>query len=143
MSEPRWLDRALVDTLHELLIREFGGTPGVRDPGLIESALARPLRRYEYAQPDLADLAAAYCYGLARNHGYLDGNKRIAATAMGVFADLNGHEIIATEAELVDVMLAVASGECTEEELAGWVRGKVEASPEPADGGRTQPDPSG
>lgn len=94
----------------------------MRDSGLVDSALARPLRRFEYARADLADLAAAYCFGLARNHGYLDGNKRIAATAMGVFADLNGYEVVCPETELVQIIVAVASGECSEVELAAWVR---------------------
>lgn len=95
----------------------------MRDSGLVESALARPRQRWVY-QPDadLPALAAAYGYGLARNHGYVDGNKRIAFVAMGVFLDVNGWEIAAPEPEVVAVMLEVAAGERGEEELAEWLR---------------------
>lgn len=123
MEEPLWLERRLVDTLHADQIRQHGGSHGVRDPGLVESALARPRQRWVY-QPDadLPALAAAYGYGLARNHGYVDGNKRIAFVAMGVFLGVNGMEIEAPEPEVVAVMLEVAAGGRSEEELADWLR---------------------
>ncbi len=122
MSEPVWLSRGIVDTLHDLLIVEYGGPGGTRDGGLVDSALARPRNKAAYGHADLPALAAAYAYGLAQNHGYIDGNKRVAATAMGVFLDVNGLELVAPEPELVAVILALAAGELGEEELAEWVR---------------------
>lgn len=123
MDEPFWLKRSLVDAVHADQIRQHGGSHGVRDSGLIESALARPRQRLGYEpESDLAVLAAAYGYGLARNHGYVDGNKRIAYMAMYVFLGLNDVEIEAPEPEVVAVMLEVASGERSEEELAEWLR---------------------
>ncbi len=127
MAEPVWLDRGIVDTLHDLLIVEYGGAGGTRDGGLIDSALARPGNKAAYGQADLPGLAAAYAFGLAQNHGYVDGNKRVAATAMGVFLDLNGLELVAPEPELVTAILALAAGELGEEELAEWIRAKVGA----------------
>ncbi len=127
MSEPVWLDRGIIDTLHDLLIVEYGGAGGTRDGGLIDSALARPRNTAAYTTADLPALAAAYAYGLAQNHGYVDGNKRVAATALGVFLDLNGLELVAPEPELVAVILALAAGELGEDELAEWVRGNVQA----------------
>ncbi|HEU0013007.1 MAG TPA: type II toxin-antitoxin system death-on-curing family toxin [Longimicrobium sp.] len=124
MDEPRWLWRAIVDAVHRELVEEHGGLYGVRDAGMIESALARPLNRWSYegAGADLADLAAAYGFALARNHGYLDGNKRIALAAMHVFAWINGHEIAAEEPDEVATMLDVASGVLGEADLAAWLR---------------------
>jgi death-on-curing protein len=121
--EPLWLARSEVDALHDASIRDFGGSFGVRDAGLIESALARPLTRWTYQpESDLAAVAAAYAFGLAKNHGYVDGNKRIGFLAMGVFLFINGHLLDAPEAEAVIVMLELAAGERTEEQLAGWIR---------------------
>lgn len=123
MKEPRWLSRKLVDGIHSGQIHQFGGSPGVRDAGLIESALARPINKWEYAEErDLCALAAAYGYGLARNHGYIDGNKRIGFLAMYVFLGLNGLELDSPEPEAVRIMLRVAEGACEEPELTEWVR---------------------
>lgn len=123
MDEPLWLERSLVDAIHADQLRQHGGSHGVRDAGLIESALARPRQRWGYQpETDLAALAAAYGYGLARNHGYVDGNKRIAYMAMYVFLGLNDTEIEAPEPEVVALMVEVASGERSEEELAEWLR---------------------
>ena len=92
-TEPRWLTRRMLDVLHDAQLREHGGSPGTRDEGLLESALARPQHKFAYAKrPDLATLAAAYAFGLARNHGYVDGNKRTAFMAAYVFLGLNGHD---------------------------------------------------
>ncbi len=122
-DEPRWLDRRVVDAMHGEQLREHGGSPGVRDSGLIESALARPRQRFAYDEDaDLPRLAAAYGFGLVRNHGYVDGNKRVGAAALGVFLLMNGLELEAPEPELVSAMMAVASGDWDEEALAGWVR---------------------
>lgn len=127
MNEPIWLKRAWVDALHFRQLQRFGGRYGVRDAGAIESAIARPRNRWVYGDnEDLAALAAAYGYGLTRNHGYVDGNKRIGFVAMAVFLDLNGWTVNAPEPEVVRVMLAVAAGELGEIELANWLRAHIE-----------------
>lgn len=136
MNEPRWLSRKLVDSIHFGQIRSFGGAHGARDPGLIDSALARPLNKWEYGEErDLCALGAAYGYGLACNHGYVDGNKRIAFMAMATFLALNGLELDAPEPDVVSIMIKVASGECGEAELAEWLRVWVRP-PSPEDGDR-------
>ena len=124
MEEPAWLSRKIVDTLHHEMVEEHGGAHGVRDDGLVESAIARPRNRWGYAQGevDLPGLAAAYAYGLTKNHGYVDGNKRVGFMAAYVFLDVNGLEIDAPEPEVVELIEGVAKGEVSEEELAGWLR---------------------
>ena len=122
-SEPRWVPRVAVDAVHLDLVREHGGLQGVRDEDALESALARPRQRWVYGdEPDLADLAAAYAFGLARNHPYFDGNKRIGFVAMAVFMGLNGARVDATQEEVVAVMLELAGGTLSEASLAAWVR---------------------
>ena len=126
MTEPLWLERRWVDALHFQQLARFGGLHGVRDDGAIDSALARARNRWEYGgERDLARLGASYAYGLARNHGYSDGNKRIAFVAMAVFLDLNGLELVADEVEVVRVVIALAAGELDEEALADWVSSHV------------------
>lgn len=123
MKEPIWLQRTWVDALHFRQLQRFGGQYGVRDEAAIESALARARNRWLYSDsPDLAALAAAYGYGLTQNQGYVDGNKRVGFVAMAVFMELNGYGLEAEEQDVVQVMLAVASGNQSEEELAAWVR---------------------
>lgn len=123
MTEPRWLRRAWVDALHFQQLKRFGGLYGIRDEGAIESALARARNQWEYGGVrDIAALAAAYGFGLARSHGYSDGNKRIAFVAMAVFLELNGYELNAPEPSVVQTMLAVAAGEATETVLTARVR---------------------
>lgn len=122
MTEPRWLSRRIVDALHEQEMVRHGGLPGVRDDGALESALARPQQKWAYGSPDLFDLAAAYAFGLSRNHGYSDGNKRIAFVAMAVFLMLNGYQLDVPEADAVITMLALAAGDRTEDEIAAWCR---------------------
>ncbi|HEX8360939.1 MAG TPA: type II toxin-antitoxin system death-on-curing family toxin [Longimicrobium sp.] len=123
MTEPLWLERRWVDALHFQQLARFGGLHGVRDEGAIESALARARNQWEYGgERDLCRLAAAYAFGLARNHGYSDGNKRIAFVAMAVFLDLNGLELAADEVDVVRTVLALAAGEIGEAALAEWVR---------------------
>lgn len=118
----------MADALHRELIEEHGGAHGIRDDGLVDSALARPRNRFGYeGASDLADLAAAYGYGLTRNHGYVDGNKRVGLAAMLVFLSINRHTLDATEVDEVKVMLQVAEGAITEEELAEWVRSHLVA----------------
>lgn len=122
MDDPRWLTRKIVDALHEDQLQQHGGLPGVRDEGAVESALARPKHLQTYGDdPGVHRLAAAYGVGLARNHGYRDGNKRTAFMAMYVFLRLNGQQIDAEEAVIVDLMKAVAQGNCEEEELTAWL----------------------
>ena len=120
------MQRDWVAALHANQIREHGGSPGVRDEGLIESALARPRNLFAYEEADVARLAAAYAFGLGRNHGFLDGNKRIAFQTMYVFLGLNGWRLIAEEPEVVRVMLDVAAGAMSEVDLAAWIRDHIE-----------------
>ena len=117
--EPRWLTRRLLDAIHLDQLRQHGGSPGVRDENALESALARP-RNCWAPDPEggLATLAASYGYGLATNHGYVDGNKRAAFMALYVFLGLDGRELEAPEPEVVAVMLALAAGELGEGDLA-------------------------
>jgi len=124
MNEPAWLSRELLDAMHLDQLQVHGGSPGIRDDGAVESALARPRNRWSHESSacDLADLAAAYGFALAKNHGYVDGNKRIAFVAMYVFLGLNAQELEAPEGEVVETMLAVAAGGMGEEELAAWLR---------------------
>lgn len=127
MREPIWLDRTGAEHIHSELIREHGGSYGLRDEGLLESALARPQQRWSYdATTDLAALAAGYGYGLAKNHAFIDGNKRVAFMAMYAFLGANGLELVADEDEAYAVMVDVASGECSEDDLARWLRASVE-----------------
>jgi death-on-curing protein len=122
-GEPRWLARLAVDAIQQDLITTHGGVPGIRDEVLVESALARPRQAFAYGTaPDVAALAASYGYGIARNHPYQDGNKRIAFVALAVFAELNGFELEAPEADVVDVMLRLAAGDLDEVHLAEWLR---------------------
>lgn len=128
-DEPRWLTRRMIDAIHADQHRQHGGFPGVNDDGLIESALARPRNRWAYADtdpPDLADLAASYGFGLAKNHGFRDGNKRVAFMAMYVFLGLNGQRIGVEEPVVVELMKDVAAGACSESELADWLRAHTE-----------------
>lgn len=122
MKEPVWLKREWVDALHFQQLQRFGGLHGIRDEGAIESALARPRNQWEYSEErDVATLAAAYGYGPTRTHGYSDGNKRVGFMAMAVFLDLCGFSLEAPEPEIVRIMLAAASGELQEHDLADWV----------------------
>jgi death-on-curing protein len=123
VKQPAWLTRTVVEAVHTDLIREHGGALGIRDEGLLESALARPQQKWSYDEAaDLAELAAAYGYGLARNHGFIDGNKRVALMAMYIFLALNGRELSASEPETVSIVTAVAAGSVSEAELGAWVR---------------------
>jgi death-on-curing protein len=125
MTEPRWLERAVVDAIYADQLQQHGGRPGVRDDNALESALARPRHKWAYDRAaDLATLAAAYGYGLATSHPYTDGNKRIAFLAMYVFLGLNGRELEAPEPEVVSVIRAVADHGCSEAQLAEWIRGR-------------------
>lgn len=122
MTEPTWLTRAMVEAVHFDQIREHGGQLGVRDDGLLESALARPRHRWSFEpEADMASLAASYGFGLTTNHPFLDGNKRIGFVAMNMVLLLNGWEIEAPEPEVIGVMLQVAEGTLHEAALVEWV----------------------
>jgi death-on-curing protein len=122
-AEPRWLSRVVVDAIHHDQLREHGGLPGVRDENVLESALARPQQKWHYApESDAPALAAAYAFGLVKNHPYRDGNKRIGFLAMITFLGINGHELDATDAEVVTAILALAEGTVSEDDLADWIR---------------------
>ena len=130
MSESawRWVAENAVYAIHDEQIAEHGGLAGVRDKALLLSALARPQNLLAYGTPDIADLAAAYAVGIARNHPFLDGNKRTAIVeAGGVFLPLNGYELVADNREIVRVMLAVAEGLMPDAELAAWFRTYMKA----------------
>ena len=127
MDEPKWLTLQDVEFLHARQLRRFGGLAGLRDLNAVESALARPQQKWIYEpESDLATLAAAYGYGLARNHGFVDGNKRVALAALATFVRINGQRLVAPEVEAVTVMLGVAAGELDEAALAVWIRQSVE-----------------
>ena len=122
-SEPRWLSRLVVDAVQNEQLREHGGLPGIRDENALESALARPQQKWHYAEKtDIATLAAAYGLGLVKNHPYRDGNKRIGFLAMVTFLGINGHDLRATDAEVVTEIVALADGRVSEDELADWIR---------------------
>jgi death-on-curing protein len=108
--------------VHDRQLAEHGGGVGVRDAGGLDSALARPRNRWEYGEDDLAELAAAYAFGIARNHPFVDGNKRTAWVVANLFLDLNGHELTFDELEAVGTVERLAAGALPEEELAGWFR---------------------
>ncbi len=121
--EPRWLSRIVVDAVQHDQLREHGGLPGVRDENALESALARPQQKWYYGDhPDMPTLAAAYAFGLVKNHPYRDGNKRIGFLTMVTFLGMNGHDFSATDAEVVGEILALADGTVSEEALADWIR---------------------
>lgn len=119
--EPRWLSAVLVHALHDLLVQEHGGLPGLRDEGLLDSALARPLHLRAYGTPDLFDLAARYASAIVRDHPFLDGNKRTAFVAACVFLEDNGLEVELPEIEVVERMVALAAGSLNEAEFARWL----------------------
>lgn len=113
----------MVDAIHTDQLREHGGLPGIKDLNALESALARPRQKWAYAdEPDIAALAAAYGFGLVKNHPYRDGNKRIGFLAMVTFLGINGCDLDVTDAEVVTEMLALASGHRSEDDLAKWIR---------------------
>ncbi len=123
--EPQWLDRAIVDYLHDSSLALFGGLPGVNSENLVESALARPQNLFVYVGGDLPRLAAAYAFGFAKNHGYRDGNKRTAFTSCVTFLDLNGLELIVDETEALERMLDLATDTISEDGFAEWLRAHV------------------
>lgn len=126
MVEPLWLDRDLVLLLHDDILAATGGAAGVRDEGLLDSALAQPLNRFAYeGLTDLIELAATYAVAIASNHPFIDGNKRSAFMALGLFLEDNGLRLEAAADDATDTMMAVAQGDVTIEDVALWLRTRV------------------
>jgi death-on-curing protein len=122
MSEPIWLEVDEVIDMHAEQLARFGGPEGIRDRGLLESAILRPVNQWHYGQTDLAALAAAYAFGLARNHAFVDGNKRIAFHAMMVFLRGNDIAFAPDPGHATEIILSLAAGEVSEESLTRWIR---------------------
>ena len=122
MTAPRWVLRAIVDAMHDQQLAEHGGASGLRDEGLLDSALARAQNLHAYGETDLYTLAAAYAVGIARNHPFIDGNKRTAFLTAYVFLRLNGRTLIASEADAVEIMMATAAGSVSDQAFADWLR---------------------
>ena len=122
MTPWRWIDKAALLALHDESLAEHGCATGMRDEGLLDSALARPLNLAAYGEPTLADLAACYGVGVAKNRAFVDGNKRAAFLSVGLFLAINGHRLVATQADATLAMLAVAAGDMDETQFADWIR---------------------
>ena len=126
MSTWIWIEHAVILAIHEEQLADHGGLAGTRDAGLLASALGRPAHLEAYGNPDAADLAAAYAFGIARNHPFLDGNKRTAFVAAELFLALNGHALLAGDPDCVAHMLALAAGQLDEASFAAWLRQHVQ-----------------
>ena len=127
MSQWAWVNRKVLLLLHDESLAEHGGASGLRDEGLLDSALARPLNLVLYETPDVAALAASYGVGLARNHPFVDGNKRAAFLAVGMFLARNGHRLKTTQVDATLTMLGVAAGDISEADFAIWLRDHIHA----------------
>lgn len=127
MTAPTWVDRATVLIGHAESLAAHGGAGGVRDLGLLESALARPQNLHAYGEGDVAALAAAYAFGIVRNHPFIDGNKRTAFLTAALFLELNGFRFVASEADVIVRTLALAANEIGEAEFAAWLRENARA----------------
>ena len=126
MIAPIWIEEAVVIAIHRRQLAEHGGRDGIRDRGLLESALFRPKNQLAYGNPTIFDLAAAYGYGIAKNHPFIDGNKRTSYVVMRTFLKLNGYDIQASAAEKYDVWIQLADSLLNEAELAQWIEDKSE-----------------
>lgn len=122
MTEPRWIERSTCEAIHISLLARFGGIEGIRDEGLLESALNRPLDMYHYGSPTLHGLAAAYAHGIVKNHPFLDGNKRTGFVTAALFLETNGANVTASEAEAVVQTVALAAGDIDGGIYAEWLR---------------------
>ena len=122
MTEPEWLDIEIILDVHAEQLALFGGPDGVRDSGLLESALARRINKFAYGETDLASRAAAYAFGIAKNHPFVDGNKRAAFASLIVFLGLNGIDFAPSPEAATAIMLSLAAGEVSEQSLARWIR---------------------
>jgi len=121
-EEPLWITYEQAIAIHARQLRRFGGAPGLRDEGMLRSALERPVNKWSYEQASLSELAAAYAFGLAKNHAFMDGNKRIAFMAMMIFLRRNGIAFAPEPARATTMILSLAAGEVSEESLARWIR---------------------
>jgi death-on-curing protein len=121
-NEPAWVTYEQVVAIHSRQLRRFGGAPGLRDKAMLESALQRPVNKWQYEQAALPELAASYAFGLAKNHAFIDGNKRIAFLAMAVFLRKNGVRFAPDQAQATAMIMSLAAGEVSEESLARWIR---------------------
>lgn len=120
---PKWISKKALLLLHEESLSHFGGRRGIKDEGLLESALARPQNLLAYnSQADLFDLAASYAYGLARNHAFVDGNKRAAFLSIGIFLAINGYALKARQVDAIETITSLAAGAIEEKEIAAWIR---------------------
>ena len=123
MNEPRWIDRRAILLLHSASLAEHGGLAGIRDEALLDTALNRPRNRFAYeSASDIFALAAAYGFGLAKNHPFHDGNKRAAFLAIGLFLSLNGYKLVVEQVDAIRTMLSLAAGKLQEDALAAWIR---------------------
>ncbi|AWM03314.1 type II toxin-antitoxin system death-on-curing family toxin [Bradyrhizobium amphicarpaeae] len=122
LQEPLWITYEQAVAIHGRQLRRFGGAPGLRDEGMLRSALERPINKWRYEQAPIDELAAAYAFGLAKNHAFVDGNKRIAFMAMMVFLHKNGVAFSPDPAEATTIILSLAAGEVSEESLTRWIR---------------------
>lgn len=128
-KEPLWITFEQAIAIHSRQLRRFGGAPGLRDEGMLRSALERPINKWRYEQAELAELASAYAFGLAKNHAFVDGNKRIAFMAMVTFLLKNGVAFGPDPAQSTKIILALAAGEISEESLTRWIRDNWPAKP--------------
>jgi len=122
VTEPFWLTRQIIVAIHGEQLAIYGGASGLRDEGMLESALDRPKNKWTYERAELAELAAAYAYGIARNHPFVDGNKRTSLLALYTFLGVNGVDFEVPEAEAAAMILSLAAGEVSEESLTRWIR---------------------
>jgi len=121
VAEPFWIELDVVLAIHDEQLAEHGGQPGVRDPGLLESALGRPRNQFAYGDTSITRPAASYAFGISRNHPFLDGNKRTSLVVAELFLELNGHVLAANDTQCVTTFLQLAAGDLTEDELAEWI----------------------
>jgi death-on-curing protein len=126
LQEPLWITYEQAVAIHSRQLRRFGGAPGMRDEGMLRSALERPINKWRYEPASLDELAAAYAFGLAKNHAFVDGNKRIAFMAMMVFLHKNGVAFSPDPAEATTIILSLAAGEVSEQSLARWIRDNLD-----------------
>ncbi len=120
-KEPIWISTPALMAIHGRLLADYGGASGLRDEGLLESALAAPKNHFQYGNTDIFQLAAAYAFAITRNHPFMDGNKRTAFTAAGVFLELNGHQLQASESDAVNAVLALSKGELDSGDFGKWL----------------------
>ena len=121
MADPIWVALDVVLAIHDVQLAEHGGQPGVRDQGLLESALSRPRHQLEYGESSIPRLAASYAFGISRNHPFLDGNKRTSLVVAELFLELNGYALTASDSQCVTTFLQLAAGDLSEEQLAEWI----------------------